>query len=321
MTRDDLAAYQPVIRQPVRGDYRGWKIVSMPPPSSGGVHLIQMLNLIERFDLGAFGHNSADAIHVTAEAMRLAYSDRSRYLGDPDFVDVPTSRLISKEYAKVRGAGIDLKRAIPSGEVSPGLGVLPVTESDETTHFTVIDRHGNAVANTYTLNFSYGSRIVVPGTGILLNNEMDDFSAKLGSPNAFGLIGGRRNAIEPGKRMLSSMSPTLLFDPEGGVVATGSPGGSRIITTVLQIVSNLADHGMNVAEATNAPRFHHQWLPDQLRLERGFSADTVKLLNARGHETQVLPAIGSTQTIQLKDGVFYGASDPRRRGALTLGLP
>ncbi len=321
ITKEDLAAYQAVVRKPVTGTYRGMKIVSMPPPSSGGVHLIQMLNILERFPIGNFGHNSADAVHVSAEAMRLAYADRSRYLGDPDFTDVPVAGLISKSYAQQLAEKIDLKTATPSAGVAPGLGKLPDLESDETTHFSVIDRHGNAVSNTYTLNFSYGSKLVVPGTGILLNNEMDDFSAKPGKPNAFGLIGGRRNAIEPEKRMLSSMAPTLMFRKDGGLIATGTPGGSRIITTVLQLVCNLADHGMNVAEATAAPRFHHQWYPDELRIERGFSADTIKILSARGHQVKLRAAIGSTQTASFGDGVFNGASDPRRRGALAIGLP
>ncbi|MCH2062319.1 MAG: gamma-glutamyltransferase [Roseibacillus sp.] len=321
ITREDLAAYRPLERLPVTGRYRTWKIVSMPPPSSGGVHLIQMLNILEHFPLRDYGHNSGNAIHVTAEAMRRAYADRSRYLGDPDFVKVPVDKLVSKDYSRRLAGQIDRNQATPSTKVAPGLGPLSRSESNETTHFSVIDRNGNAVSNTYTLNFSYGSRIVVPGTGILLNNEMDDFSAKPGTPNAYGLIGGRHNAIEPGKRMLSSMTPTLLFKDDGTLVATGSPGGSRIINIVLQIVCNLADHGMNVAEATHAPRFHHQWLPDQLRIERGLSPDTIRLLTTRGHRIRVAPAIGSTQTVMLSRGIFHGASDPRRAGALTLGLP
>lgn len=321
ITAADLADYKPKVRKPVTGSYRGFKIVSMPPPSSGGVHLIQMLNILERFPIEQAGHNSAEAIHITTEAMRLAYADRSRYLGDPDFTDVPTAKLISKKYARQLAAKIDPEQATPSMEIAPGLDPMERFESNETTHFSIIDRHGNAVSNTYTLNFSYGSKLVVPGTGILLNNEMDDFSAKPGVPNAYGLIGGRRNAIEPEKRMLSSMTPTLLFKEDGSIVATGTPGGSRIITTVLQIVSNIADHGMNVAEATASPRFHHQWLPDELRMERGFSPDTIKLLAARGHKLRLGPAIGSTQTISYGNGIFQGSSDPRRRGALTIGLP
>ncbi len=321
ITREDLEAYRPVLRRPVTGSYRGLRVVSMPPPSSGGVHLVQMLNILERFPVEQYGHNSADAVHVTAEAMRLAYADRSRYLGDPDFADVPVASLTSKKYGRELAAKIDPEHATPSLEVAPGLDPMERYESNETTHFSVIDRWGNAVSNTYTLNFSYGSKLVVPGTGILLNNEMDDFSAKPGVPNAYGLIGGRRNAVEPEKRMLSSMTPTLIFREDGSIVATGSPGGSRIINIVLQMVCNLADHGMNVAEATHAPRFHHQWFPDQIRVERGFSPDTIKLLAARGHKVVLAPAIGSTQTVSYSGGIFYGSSDPRRRGALTLGLP
>lgn len=321
ITKEDLAAYQPVIRQPVSGTYRGVKVVSMPPPSSGGVHLIQMLNILEHFPIRQYGHNSAAAIHVTTEAMRRAYADRSRYLGDPDFSEIPIKQLISKKYASELAEKIDPDHASPSTIVAPGLGALKRFESNETTHFSVIDRFGNAVSNTYTLNFSYGSKLVVPDTGILLNNEMDDFSAKPGKPNAYGLIGGRRNAVEPEKRMLSSMTPTLIFKKDGSVIATGSPGGSRIINIVLQVTCNLADHGMNVAEATAAPRFHHQWFPDELRIERGFSPDTIKLLTAKGHKIRLGSALGSTQTVAYGAGVFQGSSDPRRRGALTIGLP
>ena len=321
ITSEDLSAYRPIERLPVTGRYRNWKIVSMPPPSSGGTHLIQMLNILEHFPISDYGHNSASAIHVTTEAMRRAYADRSRYLGDPDFAKVPVNELVSRDYARRLAKQINRNKATPSTKVAPGLGPLPRSESNETTHFSVIDRNGNAVSNTYTLNFSYGSRIVVPGTGILLNNEMDDFSAKPGTPNAYGLIGGRHNAIEPGKRMLSSMTPTLLFRDDGALVATGSPGGSRIINIVLQIVCNIADHGMNVAEATHAPRFHHQWLPDQLGIERGLSPDITRLLTTRGHRIKVVSPIGSTQTVMLSGEIFHGASDPRRAGALTLGLP
>jgi gamma-glutamyltranspeptidase/glutathione hydrolase len=320
ITSGDLADYRPVERLPVTGRYRNWKVVSMPPPSSGGTHLIQMLNILEHFPISDYGHNSAKAIHVTAEAMRRAYADRSRYLGDPDFVKVPVKELVSRDYARRLARQIDHNSATPSTKVAPGLGPLPRPESNETTHFSVIDRNGNAVSNTYTLNFSYGSRIVVPGTGILLNNQMDDFSAKPGTPNAYGLIGGRQNAIEPGKRMLSSMTPTLLFSDDGTLVATGSPGGSRIINIVLQIVCNIVDHGMNVAEATHAPRFHHQWLPDELRIEHGMNDGQARLLSARGHRIRVAPDIGSTQTVMLRKGIFQGSSDPRIGGALTLGL-
>ncbi|MFP6874103.1 MAG: gamma-glutamyltransferase [Verrucomicrobiales bacterium] len=320
MTGDDLMNYRPVVRKPVSGTYRGWKIVAMPPPSSGGIHLIQMLNILEEFPIAKYGHNSTDTIHFSVEAMRRAYADRSRYLGDPDFADIPSRALISKDYARRLAAQINPSLATASAKVSPGLGAQEDIESNETTHFSVIDQWGNAVSNTYTLNFSYGSGIMVPGTGILLNNEMDDFSAKPGVANAYGLLGGRRNAIEPGKRMLSSMTPTLLFKGDSHVVATGSPGGSRIITTVLQIVCNLVDHGMDISGATAAARFHHQWFPDEVQVEPGFNPDTVASLQARSHRVKTRPLMGSTQSVSRIDGRFFGASDPRRQGALTIGL-
>lgn len=231
ITTADLANYQPALRQPVTGTYRGHTITSMPPPSSGGVHLVQMLNILEHFPLGDYGHNSASAIHTAAGAMKFAYADRSRYLGDPDFVDVPVGHLTDKNYAATLAKKIAPDKTTPSPQIAPGLGPAPA-ESDQTTHFSVIDKWGNAVANTYTLNFSYGSRIVAAGTGILLNNEMDDFSAKPGTPNGFGLLGGSANAVAPNKRMLSSMTPTLVKFPDGSLLATGTPGGSRIITTI-----------------------------------------------------------------------------------------
>ena len=320
ITRKDLAGYRAVEREPIRGHYRGWKIMSMPPPSSGGIHLIQMLNIMEHFPIDDYGPNSAQTIHVVTEAMKRAYADRSRYLGDPDFSEIPVAQLISKNYGKNLAEEIKPGRITPSSQITPGLGPLAPPESRETTHFSVIDREGNAVSNTYTLNFSYGSRIVVPGTGILLNNEMDDFSAKPGTPNAYGLIGGRRNAIEPGKRMLSSMTPTILLRDDDTIIATGSPGGSRIINIVLQLVSNIIDHDMNVAEATQTTRFHHQWLPDELRIENGLEPETTAQLVKLGHIVRPTGPIGSTQTVMMSKGVFLGASDPRIGGALTLGL-
>ncbi len=321
ITSDDLTNYRPVVRKPVSGTYRGWKIVAMPPPSSGGIHLVQMLNILEAFPIAKYGHNSTNTIHICVEAMRRAYADRSRYLGDPDFADIPSGALISKDYARRLAAQINPSLATASAKVSPGLGAQEDTESNETTHFSVIDQWGNAVANTYTLNFSYGSGIMVPGTGILLNNEMDDFSAKPGVANAYGLLGGRRNAIEPNKRMLSSMTPTLLFKGKSHLVATGSPGGSRIITTVLQIVCNLIDHGMDISAASAAARFHHQWFPDEVRVEPGFNPETIAALQARSHRVKTRPLMGSTQSVSRINGHFYGASDPRRQGALTIGLP
>ncbi|MCH2061696.1 MAG: gamma-glutamyltransferase [Verrucomicrobiales bacterium] len=320
ITADDLRDYRPIIRQPISGTYRDWKVVAMPPPSSGGIHLIQMLNILEKFPIAKYGHNSANTMHICIESMRRAYADRSRYLGDPDFTEIPTKALISKGYAKMLSEKIDLSQATPSGKVSPGLEPVEDLESNETTHFSVIDRWGNAVTNTYTLNFSYGSGIMVAGTGILLNNEMDDFSAKPGVPNAYGLLGGKRNAIEPNKRMLSSMTPTLLFKGKNHLVATGSPGGSRIITTVLQIVCNLVDHGMNIAGATAAARFHHQWFPDEVQVEPGFDPDILASLRKRSHTVKARSLMGSTQTVARINGLFFGASDPRRQGALAIGI-
>lgn len=311
---EDLAAYRAVEREPVRGSYRGYEVVAMPPPSSGGVHLIQMLNVLEGWELAELGHNSAAYLHHLIETMRRAYADRSQYLGDPDFHDVPVAELIDKTYADALRARISLERATPSTEVAPGLPA--VSESPQTTHYSVWDRDGNVVTNTYTLNFSYGNGISVPGAGFLLNNEMDDFSAKPGTANAFGLVGGEANAIEPGKRPLSSMTPTLVFRDGQPVIATGSPGGSTIITIVLQILLNIIDFDMNVAEATAAPRVHHQWLPDEVMWENGISADTRTLLEARGHilSTRTRP-MGRAQSIMQVDERFYGAADPRWPGA------
>ncbi|HEY5701807.1 MAG TPA: gamma-glutamyltransferase [Gammaproteobacteria bacterium] len=317
MTANDLAAYRPVIRRPVTGSYRGYTVHSMPPPSSGGVHLVQILNMLEDFPLKFLGHNSADSIHVMAESMKLAYADRSEHLGDPAFSRVPVKGLVSKGYAAKLRKQIRLDRARPSKEIRPG-NPLPY-ESNQTTHFSVMDRFGNAVSNTYTINFSYGSGIVADGTGILLNNEMDDFSAKPGVPNAYGLLGGEANAVEAGKRPLSSMTPTIVLKNGEAWLATGSPGGSRIITTTLQMIVNVIDHEMNIAAATAAPRVHHQWLPDELRVEQGISVDTLELLRARGHKTVEKNAMGSTQTVMRVESGFLGASDPRRPGALAAG--
>ncbi len=318
ITTDDLADYEAVAREPVRGTYRGYDIVSMPPPSSGGTHIIEILNILEGYDIGALGFGSAKTIHLMAEAMKRAYADRSEYLGDSDFVGVPLKGLTSKGYAEALRATIDPEHATPSVEIKPG-GPIPY-ESNQTMHFSVVDKDGNAVSNTYTLNFLFGSGLVAEGTGILLNNEMDDFSAKPGVPNAYGLIGGDANAVEAGKRPLSSMSPTIVLKDGKTFLVTGSPGGSRIITTVLQVIMNVVDHGMNVAEASAAPRMHHQWLPDELRVEDGFSPDTLKLLEAMGHTVAVKSTMGSTQSIMRRDdGALFGASDPRRPDGLAAG--
>ena len=318
ITKEDLAQYQPVIRKPVRGNYRGYDIYSMPPPSSGGIHLIEMLNLLEKFPIRSLGQNTAQTIHLMAESMKLAYADRSKFLGDPDFVSVPVSQLVSKRYANLLRPKINPEIATPSQKISPG-NPYKLDESNDTTHYSVIDKYGNAVANTYTLNFTYGTGITVPGTGILLNNEMDDFAAKPGVPNAYGLIGGEFNAIEPEKRMLSSMTPTIVIKDGEPFLVTGSPGGSRIITTTLQVIMNVIDHEMNIAEATNAVRVHHQWLPDVLEYEQGLNGDTINLLTQKGHKVAVQDAMGGTQSVMSVDGILSGASDPRRPGALTLG--
>ncbi|ERK16080.1 MAG: gamma-glutamyltransferase [Pantoea sp.] len=314
----DLAAYRAVERKPVSGSYRGYQVFSMPPPSSGGIHIIEILNILENFDLAKMGFGSADAMQVMAEAEKYAYADRSEYLGDPDFVKVPQQALTSKAYAKSLAQQIDVNKARPSSEIKPGK--LEPYESNQTTHFSVVDKDGNAVAVTYTLNTYFGSGIVAGQSGILMNNEMDDFSAKPGTPNVYGLVGGEANAVQPAKRPLSSMSPTIVVKDGKTWLVTGSPGGSRIITTVLQMVVNSIDFGMNVAEATNAPRFHHQWLPDQLRVEKGFSPDTLRLLESKGQHVKVLPAMGSTQSIMIgPDGTRYGASDPRSVDDLSAG--
>lgn len=317
ISMQDMKEYQIVERKPVTGEYRGYKIVTMPPPSSGGAHLIQILNILERYPLNEYGANSAKAIQHYAEAMKLAYADRSEYLGDPDFVKIPLKGLISKKYADELAQKISDDKITPSSTIKPGKP--QPYESDQTTHFSVMDKFGNAVGVTYTLNLNFGTGIVAEGTGILLNNEMDDFSAKPGVPNAFGLIGGTANAIEAKKRPLSSMTPTLVMKDNKPWLVTGSPGGARIITTVLQSIVNTIDYNMNVAEAIMTPRVHHQWLPDELRIEEGISPDTIHLLEKQGYKVVTKATMGRVQIIQAKDDGFYGASDPRNPDGATLG--
>ena len=317
MSLQDLADYEAIARVPVKGDYRGYEIVSMPPPSSGGIHIIEILNILEGYPLGDYGQNSAQTIHLMAEAMQLAYADRAEYLGDSDFIDVPASGLTSQAYADNLRTLIDPNKATPAATIKAN-NPLPY-ESDQTTHFSIVDKDGNAIANTYTLNFSYGTGLVADGTGILLNNEMDDFSAKPGVPNGYGLIGGDANAVEANKRPLSSMSPTLVFKDNKPYIVTGSPGGSRIITTVTQIISNVIDHDMNIAEATHAPRIHDQWLPDEIRIEKALNVDTVKKLESMGHTVSPKSAMGSTQSIMLTPNGLYGSSDPRIVDAAVVG--
>jgi len=318
ITAADLKNYRVEERQPVTGTYKGYEIVSMPPPSSGGVHLIQMLNTLEQTSLKEMGHNSARSIHHLAEVMKYAYADRSAHLGDPDFAKVPMNWLTSKAYGKNLYARIREDEAVPSAEIKPG---TPVEyESEQTTHFSVMDKEGNAVSLTYTLNFSFGSLQMAPGTGILLNNEMDDFSAKPGVANAFGLLGGEANKIEPGKRPLSSMTPTMVLKDGEPYVVTGSPGGSKIITAVLQTVLNVIEFDMNIAEASSVARVHHQWMPDELKCESGISADTLKILQSLGHKTKPTSTLGSTQSVMKVGDRFEGYSDPRRPDAATVAF-
>lgn len=314
ITKDDLLNYRPVIRKPVSGTYRGYEIYSMCPPSSGGIHVIQILNSLEPFDIRKSGHNSAETIHLMAEAMKRAYADRSEYLGDMDFVRVPVKWLTSKEYALQLHGQIDRQKATPSATIRPGKA--PLDESGQTTHFSVVDQYGNAVANTTTINTAFGSGIVVEGAGFLLNNQMDDFSAKPGVPNVYGLIGGDANAIAPNKRMLSSMSPTIVLKDGKVFLVTGSPGGPRIITTTIQVIMNVIDHGMNIQEAVHAPRIHHQWIPEELRIEKGISPDTIAILKSLGHNVVQRVPMGAASSIMvdLKTNRKFGAADPRREG-------
>jgi len=311
MKLEDLRNYRAIEREPLHGTYRGYEIVSTPPPSSGGLHIIELLNILEGFPLAEQGANSAAAIHELAEAMKLAYADRAEYLGDPAFTDIPVKGLISKAYAAKLRAEIPADQARPYASIEP-LDPLPY-ESDQTTHFSVVDEEGNAVSNTYTLNFSYGLGLVAEGTGVLLNNELDDFAAKPGAPNAYGLVGGQANAPGPRKRPLSSMAPTMVFGKDGLLLVTGSPGGSRIITIVLEILLNVLDFGMNVAEATEAPRIHDQGIPDELRVEPGLSPDTIRILEGQGYKVTIGNAWGSAQTIARIDNHLIGAADPRQR--------
>jgi gamma-glutamyltranspeptidase/glutathione hydrolase len=316
MTPEDLESYAAVIRAPVRGSYRGYDIVSMPLSSSGGVVLLEMLNILEGFPLSDMQQGSAPELHVLIEAMKRAYADRARYLGDPDFVTAPVVALTSKDYAAKQRASIDLDRATPWTDA---LSALPPREGSNTTHFSVVDSQGNAVSNTYTLNFPYGVGLVAEGTGVLLNNELDDFTAAPGASNAFGLVGFEANLPGPGKRPLSSMSPTIVLRDNKPVLVTGSPGGSRIISTVLQVIVNVLDYHMDVAAAVDAPRLHHQWLPDQVRIERGFAEDALAGLRAKGH--QLVEPMGQTSanSIAVTPNGLLGAPDPRTRGAEAAG--
>jgi gamma-glutamyltranspeptidase/glutathione hydrolase len=312
ITPADLKHYRPEIRTPVRGSYRGYDIVSMPPPSSGGIALIEMLNILEGYELKKLGAGTPQSLHLLIEAMKRAYADRARFLGDPAMVEIP-KELVSKTYASALRATIG-ERATPAAEIQ-----TPPREGANTTHFSVIDRDGNAVSNTYTLNFSYGLGMVADGTGVLLNNELDDFTAKPGAANAFGLVGFDANLPAPGKRPLSSMTPTIVLKDGKPVLITGSPGGSRIISAVLQIVVNTLDYSMPVDAAVTAPRLHHQWLPDEVVVEPGFSDETLAALAARGHTIVRGRPATSANSIAVTPQGYVGAADPRTRGALAVG--
>jgi gamma-glutamyltranspeptidase / glutathione hydrolase len=316
MTLDDLKNYRAIERAAVHGTYRGYDIVSMPPPSSGGVVLIEMLNILEAYDLA---HNdAAQALFLMIEAMKRAYADRAFFLGDPDRVEVPIARLISKDYAGEWRATINPVRATPASEVHPGHPAAP--EGRNTTHFSVIDNSGNAVSNTYTLNFSYGVGLVAAGTGVVLNNELDDFAAKPEAPNAYGLIGYEANAPGPGKRPLSSMTPTIVLKDGKPFLVTGSPGGSLIINVVLQIVTDVIDRGLDLAAAVSAPRVHNQWMPDLVIAEPGLSGELIAALQARGDKVMVRRLPTSANSILSGPAGFVGAADPRTRGALAVGF-
>ena len=316
MTPDDLKDYRAIERKPVRGTYRGYDIVSMPPPSSGGVNLIEMLNILEGYDLE---HDDAlQTQFLMIEAMKRAYADRALYLGDPDKVQNPVARLTSKDYAAAWRATIDPAHATPASAIRAG-GNVP-NEGRNTTHFSVVDKFGNAVSNTYTLNFSYGVGLVAEGTGILLNNELDDFAAKPDAPNAYGLIGYEANEPGPGKRPLSSMTPTIVLKDGKPFLVTGSPGGSRIITTVLQIVVDVIDRGMDIASAVSAPRLHNQWLPDQVFAEPGVAGDVIAGLTARGDKIVPQRPFSSANSIMVTPQGFVGAADPRTRDGLAIGF-
>lgn len=311
ITQEDLDKYTAIEREPIRGTYRGHEIVSMPPPSSGGTSMVQMLNILEGYDLGEIGHNSGLYLHLLTEAMRRAYADRANSLGDPDFNDdLPVQRLTSKAHAEKQRATIDLQRASESDPAR----FAQIYESEETTHFSVADKDGNMVSLTYTLENSYGSKIVVEGAGFLLNNEMGDFNAQPGVTDSSGVIGTAANQIRPEQRMLSSMTPTIVAKNGIPLFATGTPGGKSIINTTLQTILNVIDHGMNIARAIDAPRIHHQWLPNETDVERGsFSADSLKIYESKGHTIDYVGSLGSAMAVYRdpETGVFSGAADAR----------
>ena len=314
ITKEDLNKYQPVERNPISFHYRGYAVHSMPPASSGGVAIAGILNQLENINLNSLKYHSAQHIHYVSEAERRVYADRAEFMGDIDFVPIPINELISDKYAQLRWKSIDSLSANSSTHITHGGIPFIYMESEETTHYSVVDKWGNAVSVTTTINGWFGNGIVVDGAGFLLNNEMNDFSAKPGVPNVYGLIGNKANAIEPGKRMLSSMSPTIVENPEGKLyMVIGSPGGSTIITTTSQIIMNVIDFSMDIEDAVEAPRFHHQWIPDIIQLESGsFSIETITALEGRGHSIKYRDSIGEANCIQVDDGYMFGAADSRR---------
>ncbi|HVP44725.1 MAG TPA: gamma-glutamyltransferase, partial [Terriglobales bacterium] len=318
ITLDDLRKYEAIERKPLEGDYKSYHIVTAPPPSSGGVGLLEMLGMLERSGYEKNGAGSAAAYHYLAEVMRRFYADRNEYLADPDFVKNPVARLLDPAYLKARRESIDGARATPSEQVSPGTPAGH--EGANTTHYSIVDEQGNAVAVTYTLNEGYGSGVTVPGAGFLMNDEMDDFSAKPGVPNLFELVQGEANAIAPGKRPLSSMTPTIVVKDGKPFLVLGAPGGAKIITGVLQVMLNVIDFGMNVQDAIDFPRVHHQWRPDRLDVEPGVSPDTTALLKSMGYDLRFVDkrgdpeTVGRVEAIQIKDGWLLGGHDGRGAG-------
>jgi len=306
----DLKNYRPIWRRPIKGNFEKYEIITMGPPSSGGIHIIQMLNILEKFNLKELGHNSASYGALLSEVMKYAYADRSKYLADPDYFEVPVAQLTSKRYAEKIYNKIAVNKVTPSSEILPG-SLIP-HESEDTTHFSIADKFGNVTSNTYTLNSGYGSGVIIEGTGILMNNEMDDFVSAPGVPNQFGLLGGEANKIEPFKRPLSSMTPTLVFKDNVPVLATGSPGGSVIITAVLQFLLNTLVFEMEISDATIAPRVHQQWGPDILFLEKGFDINAGKQIESYGQKIMISGPRTSLESLQIKENLFYGFGDTRR---------
>ena len=317
ISKEDLSNYQPIWRDPLKSSYRDTEIITMGPPSSGGVHIIQMLNILEDYDLSQYKHNSSEYINLLTETMKYAYADRSKYLGDPDYYEVPVSNIISKDYAKKINKNINIGTVTPSSEIYPGTFID--NEGDETTHFSVVDKHGNAISSTYTLNSTFGSGVVIKDTGILMNNEMDDFAAAPGVANQFGLLGAKANEIAPGKRPLSSMTPTIVMKNGKLFFTTGSPGGSRIITAVLQSIINIIDFDMNLEKANRAKRIHHQWQPDLLQIESSINPELKSQLLKLKYNIKIINPATCLQTIMYKDNMYYGYGDFRRPDAFASG--